>query len=206
MIQLMETESAEQRLLAKAKQGDRQAFAGLTVLYEESLTAFVTTRLGPQLKTKVDRADIVQDVLAAAFQSLSDFEPEDANSFFRWLCGIAQNRILHMARRHLRNRELSLEREIEARESSPSKMIRREERFNRLEAALEELSPDHRQVIILARIEGLPLKEIGSRMNRTPKAVSKLLRKALENLKAKFGDTESLSLPDRTFKSQGGAQ
>jgi hypothetical protein len=40
-------------------------------------------------------------------------------------------------------------------------------------------------------------------MNRTPKAVSKLLRKALEKLKENFGDTESLSLPDRTLKPDG---
>lgn len=201
----METENAEHRLLTKAKQGDRQAFADLTALYEESLTAFVSTRMGPQLRKKVEIQDVVQDVLVAAFQSLNDFEPEGAKAFFPWLCGIAYHRILHLARQHFRNRELLLDREIEARDGSPSATLRREERFSRLEAALEDLSSDHRQVILLARIEGLPLKEVGLRMNRSPKAVSKLLRKALENLKENFGDTESFSLPDRPFNPQGGS-
>ncbi len=206
MTELMDEQNTEQRLLEKAKRGDRQAFDGLIALYEEDLASFILTRVGSQLRKKVEVRDLVQDVMLTAYRSLSEFEPKDQRSFLRWLCGIAQNRILHLARHHFRNREFSIEREIVATAGSPSGSLRREERFDRLEAALEKLSPEYRQVIILARIDGLPLKDISERMNRTPKAVSKLLRRALENLKSHFGDTESFSLPHRTFSERRKSQ
>ena len=75
----------------------------------------------------------------------------------------------------------------------------------RLQAAMERLSADHRQVIRLARIEKLPFKEIASRMKRSPGAVKLLLVRALRELKRGFGDTESLHLPDRKLGSEGGS-
>ena len=137
-----------------------------------------------------------------AYESLNEFERKDDKSFFKWLCGIARNRILHLARQRLRSRELFIERDVAGQERSVSTGLRREERFDRLQAALAKLRPEHRQVVILARIEGLSLKEIGGLMERTPKAVSKLLRRALESLRTHFGDTQSLTLPYRNLSEK----
>ena len=82
--------------------------------------------------------------------------------------------------------------------------MRRSERFDRLEEALKTLSPDHRQVITMARVDGLKIKEIAERMNRSPNAVMQLLWRALEKLKASFGETESLHLPDRNLLNDCG--
>ena len=65
-----------------------------------------------------------------------------------------------------------------------------------MQGALDSLSPDHRQVIVLARIRKLQVAEIGRRMKRSENAVKKLLARALDELRKRFGDTESLSLPD----------
>jgi len=80
--------------------------------------------------------------------------------------------------------------------------MRRDERFERLQAALDSLSPDHREVITLARLKGLRGEEIAKRMNRSPNAVAQLLSHALKNLKEAFGDTESLHLPLRRLSSE----
>ena len=61
-------------------------------------------------------------------------------------------------RQQLRLKRISLDEEVAASNPSPSKTARREERFDRLEAALEKLSPDHRRVIVLARIEGASIE------------------------------------------------
>ena len=53
-------------------------------------------------------------------------------------------------------------------------------------------------------IEGLKIKEIAERMNRSPAAVKQLLSRALVKLKASFGETESLHLPDRELRGEGG--
>ena len=102
---------------------------------------------------------------------------------------------------------LTLRHEVEARRASPSSDLRRNERFDRLENAIVSLSPEHREVVMLARIEGQPIKEIAARTGRTPAAVSMLLSRALRNLRGLFGDTESLSLPERELGvggSEGG--
>jgi RNA polymerase sigma-70 factor (ECF subfamily) len=80
--------------------------------------------------------------------------------------------------------------------------LRREERLQRLEAALRELSPEHREVIVLSRIENLPLAEVAERMERTPVAVSGLLLRALRKLRAAFGETESFALPARGLSGE----
>ena len=86
---------------------------------------------------------------------------------------------------------------------SPSKNLRRNERFDRLKDSLESLSPEHREVILLMRIEGLPVEEVAKRMNRSPKATRQLLWRALKDLRESFGDTESLGLPERRLGEEG---
>ena len=64
-------------------------------------------------------------------------------------------------------------------------------------AWLKTLSADHREVLLLSRIEGLSIQEVAERMDRSPDAVKKLLSRALNALRAAFGETESLRLPDK---------
>ena len=80
MAELMDERNAEQRLLEKAERGDRQAFDGLMALYEEDLASFISTRVGSQLRKKVEVRDLVQDVVLTAYRSLSRFEPKDERS------------------------------------------------------------------------------------------------------------------------------
>ena len=81
--------------------------------------------------------------------------------------------------------------------------MRREERRDRLQQALADLSPDYREAIELVRIRGLQVKEAAKRMNRTPKAVMHILARGLKELKSAFGETESLSLPPEALQERG---
>lgn len=95
---------------------------------------------------------------------------------------------------------LQLTTDVPARDATPSKEVRRNERFDRLEEAINRLSPDQREALKLARLEGVKVREIAVRMNRSTKAVYALLSRALVELKESFGDTESLHLPDRILE------
>jgi len=89
-------------------------------------------------------------------------------------------------------------------EPSPSKGLRREERLSRLKEAIDNLSPEYREAVLLVRIKGLKVKEAAGRMNRSPNAVTHLLLRALKKLKEDLGDTESLHLPpERLGESRG---
>ena len=63
----------------------------------------------------------------------------------------------------------------------------RKDRLALLDDALQRLSPAHREVIILSRIESLPAKEIAKRLGRTENAVHLLLGRALKRLQEELG-------------------
>ena len=127
------------------------------------------------------------------------FEWKGEGSFFAWLRTIAEHVILEVAGREKRRPTVALDSHAPANDTEVSRQVQREERFERLKQALDSLSPDHRQVIYLAKIQQVPVKDIAVQMGRTPDAVSNLLARALANLRQSFGDTESLHLPDWTL-------
>ena len=192
-------------LITKARGGDRGAFDKLVASIRPRLLALIGSRLGPALRERTEVDDVLQETLLRAFRSMGSFRPEGPDSLLRWMGGIAQHVIVDLARKRSEV-QVGLEGEFPGGGLSASQRLRRLERFDRLREALEGLSPDHRQVILLARIEGLPIKEIAGRMGRSPKAVTQLLMRALKNLRESFGDTESLHLPRESLLNGNGTQ
>ena len=94
----------------------------------------------------------------------------------------------------------------ERRPSSVAEGLRRQERFSRLREAIDSLSPEYREAVLLVRIKGLKVKEAAERMNRSPNAVMHLLLRALKKLKEALGDTESLHLPPESLGDSRGAR
>ncbi len=193
----MEARKPVQDLVRKAQGGDRDAFERLVEEHKARLLALVRHRLGINLRGRVEAEDIAQETVLKAFQSIGRFRYQGEDSFFRWLGGIAENSLLDLADRRRHKPHLRLDRDVPAEIVSPSKALRRDERFDRLEKALEGLSPEHREVILLARVESLPVQQIAKRMNRSRNAVGQLLWRALAKLRESFGETESLHLPPR---------
>jgi RNA polymerase sigma-70 factor (ECF subfamily) len=198
----MASEIPTSALVASASEGDRHAFDEIVRRYRNRLEHQIRARLGAKLRAKLDVEDVAQEVFSVAFRTIGSFRWRDEESFYRWLGSIAEHHVLSASQKKAWN-EIRLPAELGGRDVSPSHHLRREERFERLEAALAGLSEDHRRVVLLARVEGLTAAEIAVRMHRSPEAVKMLLGRALLRLKQIFGDTESLHLPDRRFKAEG---
>ncbi len=195
----MALRDSTETLVSRAKGGDRAAFDALLERFHERLRVFVDSRLGERLRRRIGVEDILQEVSIRALQSLGRFSWKDEQSFHAWLRGIAEHVILHAAQKH-RREVAPIESAPPAGDPSPSRTLRREERFERLQDALLSLSADHQEVIRLARLERLRIAEIAKRMQRSEDAVHQLLARALRKLKASFGDTESLHLPHRSLR------
>ncbi len=196
----LESSSLIGLLVEKAQSGDRVAFDQLVSEPRGRLEALVSVSLGAALRGKVETEDVLQEAFLRAFRSIDNFKYENRTLLFRWLATITHRVIRDAARWHRVRPVSPLNTDVAVFDVSPSKGIRRHERFERLQNALDSLSPDHRQVIILARLEGLPLKAVGERMGRSDDAVAQLLSRALRKLRTLFGDTESLHLPDRVLE------
>ncbi len=198
----MTREDSIRHLAEKAKSGDRQAFQGLVQRFSSRLENLVRARMGREVRSQVDCEDVVQETWAKAFECIGKLQWQGEEAFFSWL-GCMAERVIWRAARRISHAPLQLNKEVPGSTDSPGRGLRRKERFDRLEDALRGLSPDHREVIQLARIETLRIDEIARRMDRSSNAVRKLLARALAELKQGFGDTESLHLPDRHLDLKG---
>lgn len=168
--------------------------------------------MGRALCARIQLEDVRQEVWTKAWESIGSFRWRGKDSFRHWLEGIARNVVNDKARYYFgtqRRLEQSLDgdsqqmeqawkdRRLDREEPTPSRGERQEERFARLAAAYERLCPDYREVLRLARLRSLSIRDVAARMNRTPGAVSSLLLRAVRELRKEFGsETGSFGLPD----------
>ena len=191
-----------QALLAQARDGDGSAFGELCRSQEAVLEARIRSLLGPGLRAKIQPEDILQETFLRAFESLDRFREEDAAMFLRWLTSIAEH-LIWSASQKSALKETSLTADVRGSHVSPSHGLRREERLERLRRSLGRLRPEQRTAIELAKLEGLKVKEIARRMGRSEDSVKQLLSRGLNALRERFGDTESLHLPERDLRGEG---
>ena len=200
MKTLMIDQNATRNLVDRARNGEREAFDQLASAFGSRLRLSIQGWSKFQLGPKADADDVLQETFVRAYRGLPRFEWQDEDSFFRWLCGIAKHALAQAAQDARRVGQSVTSDLVQKSEASATKVLRRHERFDRLEAALERLPPDLQKIIRLFRLDGLTSTEAGERMNRSPAAVRQLLVRALRELKEHFGDTESLHLPDRRLR------
>jgi len=185
-----------QQLVVLAKAGDAAALDRLCRIYGERVRRIVRLRMDKKLRSKMESMDLVQEVLINALRGLGDFTYKNEGDFLRWLSRIAQNALghhlekLHANKRDIR-REVRLDNygpttggglagipgPIEA--TTPSVIMSRKEELDKLEKAIDELKPEHKEVIVLTKIEGLSYKEIGERLGKSADAVGMLLSRAM---------------------------
>lgn len=193
-------------LVALAKDGDEFALGQLCRAYGPRVRWILRLRMGRELRSKLDSMDLVQDTLIYALKDLGDFAYKNEGDFLRWLSGIAENRVrdnldkLHADKRDVRReRPLNIHRSTTAGGSvqtpglvvntTPSAILAKSEEIERLERAIDELKPEHREVIIMTRIEQLSYQEVSSRLGRSPEAVRKLLCRAMSALARRYEGT-----------------
>ena len=190
-------------LLKSAREGDQGAWETLIDSSRSALEAHIRRRLGRHLRQELEPEDVFQETVAQALKSKGGCRAHDQRSFLGWVKGISEHVILNLARRQRSNKILFVEHDSPSDEPTPSKGLRRDERWDRLQAALDSLSPDHRKAVQLVRIEGLKIKEAAAEMSLSPRAVTHLVGKALKTLQDTIGDTESLTLPRRRMLLDG---
>jgi len=140
--------------------------------------------------------DLVQEALIEAVKDLGDFAYSNDGDFLRWLSSIVENTIrdnvdrIHAAKRDVR-RQVSLDKMAARADmlhadaglpvvtTTPSVVLSLREELDRLEEAMDRLKPQYREVIVMAKIEGLSCKEIAARQNKRPAAVAMSLSRAI---------------------------
>jgi RNA polymerase sigma-70 factor, ECF subfamily len=190
----MEQPTSSQNLIDRIKNGDREALSQLFDQHRRRLAVLVHYRLGPQMRGLVEIDDILQETLLKAYVQFDQFTYRAPGSFLRWLARIMDHVIADAARYHGRQKRCAAEVLPLRSESNPggpepadsrtpSRLLAQDESLRALLQELDELPEDYREVILLAKIEGLSTQEVAERMGKSREAVALLLHRAIKRLK-----------------------
>lgn len=179
-------------LVELARAGDEEAFRRLWEKYQRRLALFVHYRLGEALRASMDADDVTQETFLEAVRDIGRFEYRGPDSFFRWLASVARHVIEDAARREGRKKRdggerVTAERERLADTLTPSRILFQSERVRALMERLDALPEQYREVIVLAKLEGLAPGEIAERLGKPREAVALLLHRALKRLRGEGG-------------------
>jgi RNA polymerase sigma-70 factor (ECF subfamily) len=183
-----------EQLVRDASRGDKIAVDELLARYLPGLRAFIRLRAGPAIRARESSSDIAQSVCREVLQDIERFQHGGEVGFKNWLYTTALRK-LQKRDEHWRAQKRERGREVDDEEqllgayralSSPSRKAIAREEAQRLELAFDALNEDDREVITLARVVGLPHKQIAEQMGRTEQATRLLLHRALAKLAEKL--------------------
>ena len=170
-------------LVARYRNGDREAFAELVVRYQRPIynAAFWV------LRKAEDANDVTQDVFLKVAERLDDYDPE--YKFFSWIYRIAVNEALNLLRRNGREEALDDEIEIPAGESSnPERRAGEAELAKRIQGALMHMATNDRLVLTLRHFSECSYQEIAEILDVDEKTVKSRLFEARNRLRRLLQD------------------
>ncbi|MBQ8758625.1 MAG: sigma-70 family RNA polymerase sigma factor [Clostridia bacterium] len=177
----------------KAADGDTAAFERLVRKYEK----YVCTTVYSVVRNYDDSFDVAQEVFLKLYHNIGSFKGE--SSFSSWLYRIAKNTALDFLRKEKKNKNnVSLytengdgeETELSVPDTSvssnPEQTAVKNEAKDIIYTALDEISEEHKEIIILRDIDGYTYEEIAEMLGLEYGTVKSRLFRAREALRKKL--------------------
>lgn len=166
----MSDKDIDQQLVARAQQGDKQAFELLVSKYQRKLLRLIS-RL---VRDPAEAEDVAQDAFIKAYRALPQFRGDSA--FYTWLYRIGVNTAKNYLVSQGRRPPSSTEKDAEEAETfddadalrdinTPESILLSKEIATTVNAAMAKLPEELRTAISLREIEGLSYDEISEVMN-----------------------------------------
>jgi len=185
-----------EEILDRARRGERDAVQALMREHLPALRAFVRLQGHAGLRARESSSDLVQTVCREVLEDLREFRGQDDVAFRHWLYTVARNKLLAKVRFHrAARRDLAREEPVPTPEDgsdglltqygsicTPSQHAMAREEIARIEAAVDRLNEDQRQVLTLSCIVGLSHREISREIGKEEAAVRKILSRARARL------------------------
>ncbi len=160
-------EPSDELLISQTLAGQTRAFDELVRRHSRKLHAMLMQMVG----SEADAYDIAQEAFLKAFRSLRYFHGQSA--FYTWLYSIAANQARNFLRKKKRENSFSLDNDDKGdpmeknneladsnRIADPIRQANISDLKKKLTAAINELSPAHREVVTLCDIQGMSYAEI----------------------------------------------
>jgi RNA polymerase sigma-70 factor (ECF subfamily) len=181
-------------LVRQCQAGDSAALERLIIKYKDRLYN-VILRI---CKNPDDAAELTQDALVKILENVHRFGQR--SSFYTWSFRIAVNLTLNFCRRQKHRDTASLDAEVDgdnngakaalrsclADESAddPAQIVQNKERAELIIKAINDLSTEHRAIVVLRDIEGMDYIQISEIMDVELGTVKSRLARARANLRA----------------------
>lgn len=187
----------DEELVPRARAGDTRAFDDLVRRYQRRIYALAYN----MTSNREDADDIAQETFSKAYRSLKRFHGR--SSFYTWLYAIASNLSLNLLRKRKRRPQASLDAlDEEGFTNDPAfaddgiladipRRVRAREIQQKLNDCLLMLSEDHRAVVTMHDIEGVPHGDIARILGVSEGTVRSRLfyaRRLLQGMLAEYLD------------------
>jgi RNA polymerase sigma-70 factor (ECF subfamily) len=206
-IAMVPSDGEIDRLISRAQTGDQDALGQLCACYRPYLQTIAAIKLSRGMERRVDASDVVQETEIEMVRGIRSFRGKTEPELSAWLKQMLRRNIADKVRdnraaiRDLR-RETYLDGQNPSasitwmqpagREATASQLVMNGEAALRFAAALESLPEDQRVVVRMRYMEGMKLAEIAAAMQKTPGAVTGLLRRGQQALRDKIGSMSQL--------------
>lgn len=193
-VLLDDTSDSDWQLLSRTAEGEEDAFRQLVERHQDRLVGLCQRLLGD----REEALDAAQEVFLKTYGKAGSLQPK--GELFTWMYRVATNHCLNRIRRRKLAQFLSLTPDpgaeaasLEPVDNAPDALATLESRrrWRQTLEAIGALPESQRVVLILARFEGLPYRQIGEILGISEGAVESRLFRAMRHLK---GAQESASL------------
>ena len=167
----------EATLVHQAKSGDDNAFARLYDGYVERVYRFIYFRISDDTVTE----DLVSQVFLKAWQNLDRYKV-GTTPFIAWLYAIARNLVIDHYRTKRDTVPLEEVAALPSDSQSPDEEVQLQFDLEAMRDALQFLSADQQQVLILKYIAGLPNADIAKIMSKQEGTIRGLQMRGLQVL------------------------
>ena len=170
----------ELNVIHRAQQGDAEAFVGLVEAYQGPVYRLA---LGMGLSPH-DAEEVAQETFVAAWRGLPNFRGD--SKFFTWLYQLTHHAAIDFLRREKRHgdmMELSECPEISDGEDQPEEVAEKQEDKEAVVAAMQELTPEYREILLLRYMQELDYDEIAAVLSVPAGTVKSRLNRAKAQLK-----------------------
>jgi RNA polymerase sigma-70 factor (ECF subfamily) len=169
-------------LVERAAQGDAHAFQALVSRHAAGLFRLACSLVG----NRTDAEDVLQETFVGAFRSLPRFERRA--SFRTWLGQILVRQAASLRRSRATRRTMALDAPHAAVEPSVAGGTSEVDYRADLGEALQQLSPEHREVLVLREFEQLSYDDIAAALGVPRGTVESRLHRARGELRALLED------------------
>lgn len=197
MAEIDYSSADDAKLVQAAQKDDTGAFEELVARHRDRIYA----RAYSMMRNEDEALDLSQEAWVKGWQGLKQFQGE--SSFSTWLTRIVINLCLDQLRKQKRQRTESIdglvdesggvERHMPAVIVNPTERLERGELRQRINRALDQLSYEHRTVLVLHEFEEMEYKEIAKTMNCSIGTVMSRLFYARRKLAALLTDLKNES-------------